>query len=1205
MYFVTGPGREYIVRGPGVADVAASPAGDLVLVVTAAGVQLWAAGPQRLRLATWPAPPEHGELLRATWRPDGKCACVITDKGVILLLSIDHSSRRRPGGGGVRWHPDQSTVEIDTAQEAVRAANAIGVERGGELLALCGDAERLCIATGSGHLVSCPWEPRSEGGATSVTSAAVLLRSGGGLEDDAEAAAPQRVTHLSCSLTWPGMVAATFSPWGGSAVLRFEHDTPQPKAITLLRTPVSGPVALNGRRRLVALCGEGATVELRCATDLSDRRATLSLEHLGWGRPALGHARLLRWSADEDVLVCAFEARGLALWHWSGVLLHTSLLRGGAGALLTPQHRPSVHPRQAAAAPAESSAATTGGYNHQTSVACVEWGACGYVLFVVPQKRPDRLLQLDLIKAAVATSPAQNRGPHVLLASPRGVWLFRHSDADFAQGSWEPVPAPPAYAEVNYPLRYAACSDDGSQICVAGRRGCALYSRPLRRWRIFGVQEQEQEVEVTAAPIWCSNLVICLPSRAPPSRRDAGEAAHELLFYPRFHLDRNSCLLRVPLPAPPRFADSVALPGGGLAVAVMHAAPGGGGGGSHVVTYLHLTVLADSLARPSKAALQVQSHQEFAVAGIAEPCSVMRLLPPAPGRDAGLPSLLTLHGTRGELRVAALGRDARPPAVITTGVIACWIDPRLAPQGLVHIVAWAARGTQLLAVSLPSAARPAALVSATQLSDTDSEALPVGVLTGEGLVVSAAGGARHDRPLGGGRPSFHVAVRTLPYAHAILLALFLQPPSPAAPQGAVTPGALPGLQAPGTDSNGACREVAHALREHACFVDAMDYLLHSVLHCDEIIDTGPGGAPVDRQRVLRRALSFLSGYGEFHAALVHCLRKADPGTWPLVFAECPPTRLFASAVRSGCVREAALLVRVLQAPHGGDGLKDCPETALRALRLAAAAARQLFPLTVARHEFDLAADLLRFLRLLRGELVRDVAPHTLGPEHVEPGLVSLVEGDPLLGSAWLRSSVCTEGRRLLASARLRRLSGLLDSLGLATSPFVNKQWPACCAAFASAEGIERVFDELHLEFGLPRATRALPVLGGPEEALQRAAGQPMVLRQWRQGGGDEHEAAEVLGNPTKCVSPTQVYLVLVPPALRAVKAARQVCAAAGCTPLVLLLSCLLMDVSAVRGALADAPAELGALWRQLFRRERNAAYRPLLALLDASKADAL
>eukprot|EP00854_Cymbomonas_tetramitiformis_P031450 gene31450-39555_t len=98
---------------------------------------------------------------------------------------------------------------------------------------------------------------------------------------------------------------------------------------------------------------------------------------------------------------------------------------------------------------------------------------------------------------------------------------------------------PSTYMATNWPVRHVAVAPTGQDIAVAGKRGITLYNTASRKWRVFGDIRQERQVAATAL-LWLPKIIgVC---------NELSGGKHELLFYPRYHLDNQSLLLRHPLP---------------------------------------------------------------------------------------------------------------------------------------------------------------------------------------------------------------------------------------------------------------------------------------------------------------------------------------------------------------------------------------------------------------------------------------------------------------------------------------------------------------------------------------------------------------------------------------------------------------------------------------------------------------------------------
>ena len=498
------------------------------------------------------------------------------------------------------------------------------------------------------------------------------------------------------------------------------------------------------------------------------------------------------------------------MFHWTGVCVMTPLARGGTHELSS-QH--------ISAALLESPPKS------------ICWAQNGYNLMICSSSDPKRFLQLDFAKSVLAANPVLNRGPHVALTTSKGIWLFRHPDSDCIRDNWEVLSLPSDYSTLNCPLKYVAISADGQRIAACGTRGCVLYDKLARKWRLFGVQEQESEIEVVAPPIWCSNVVICLPVRTPHTTDDC-----RLLFFPRYYLDKCSLLQSIQLLpnqkpvlldcAPQRSAE-----GCYALVCVTE---------TNEILYYNIKIEVDSLTRPSKAELTIISSSVIKLE-LPNAVASLRLLPSPPPSDScntAEPPAAVILTHRGE--VILISFILKWKAVLARNISQFWIDPSLADHGFVHLLLSSPKRTVLLALLHPHhkrsgvavvalrrqqskdgkdnmqspslSAQPAPPHTTTLIQDADQDACPIGILTNEGLLINATEGLT----LAGSRkgPSrYHVHARTIPYLHAVLLSLFISEvsaDSDSAEKSACASAAV---------------EIAKGLHNHSFFVDVMDYLV--------------------------------------------------------------------------------------------------------------------------------------------------------------------------------------------------------------------------------------------------------------------------------------------------------------------------------------------------------------------------------------------
>jgi hypothetical protein len=64
------------------------------------------------------------------------------------------------------------------------------------------------------------------------------------------------------------------------------------------------------------------------------------------------------------------------------------------------------------------------------------------------------------------------------------------------------------YAAVQWPIRYASLSHDGTLLAVAGRNGLTHYSSNTGRWKFFTNEEEESAFTVKGGMVWFHHVLI-------------------------------------------------------------------------------------------------------------------------------------------------------------------------------------------------------------------------------------------------------------------------------------------------------------------------------------------------------------------------------------------------------------------------------------------------------------------------------------------------------------------------------------------------------------------------------------------------------------------------------------------------------------------------------------------------------------------------
>lgn len=248
---------------------------------------------------------------------------------------------------------------------------------------------------------------------------------------------------------------------------------------------------------------------------------------------AAGGVRCMRWSPDGVALAMGWEKGGIALWSVFGALLMCTL---GWDYGLTDVLK-----------------------NNPFKVTSLDWGVEGYHLWMVTnsagnesnQSDCPKVAQLQFAKSALTVNAGMTGREHVFLQAEDRLFIGAGSDLvnqmqggtkrskmgflplnlDNSNGNvedeesystvdsdiqarlvgnkqWVVVPIPYTYLGNNWPVRYSTIDSGGQHIAVAGQTGLAHYSLPLKKWKLFGNETQEQDFVVMGGLLWWQDNII-------------------------------------------------------------------------------------------------------------------------------------------------------------------------------------------------------------------------------------------------------------------------------------------------------------------------------------------------------------------------------------------------------------------------------------------------------------------------------------------------------------------------------------------------------------------------------------------------------------------------------------------------------------------------------------------------------------------------
>ncbi|KAL0870010.1 hypothetical protein ABMA27_006189 [Loxostege sticticalis] len=234
-----------------------------------------------------------------------------------------------------------------------------------------------------------------------------------------------------------------------------------------------------------------------------------------------------RWTADGRAVAVSWERGGVSVWSTFGALLMCSLAWDYGLSQDRGKHDPLV-------------------------VSSLEWATEGYQLWMVKVEgdSSSNILQLDFVKSPLSVNPCMSNQRHLYLQADDKLYvnlednLTRrtkisiidsssdtyqaengipdHANLEFDNSTkyrefvddnecrkqWIVLPLPATYIATNWPLRYSAIDEAGTNVCVAGRTGLAHYSCASRRWKLFGNEAQEKDFVVTGGMLWYRDYIV-------------------------------------------------------------------------------------------------------------------------------------------------------------------------------------------------------------------------------------------------------------------------------------------------------------------------------------------------------------------------------------------------------------------------------------------------------------------------------------------------------------------------------------------------------------------------------------------------------------------------------------------------------------------------------------------------------------------------
>lgn len=974
-------------------------------VVSKRAVQLWAATENPFKLGQKFLPPSEllriGPQLTAEWNPALSSGVTLTSKGWIVLYTLTPSTKKltnRTDAIGPISEAFVTRIEILVTIQLF--ANSIGncmVRKGAHLLIGTADGMLQCYDwnnmlrnlkntnyefedneqvpewyLGSVEISgNSEWSPKSSSPSQVFDSDSALgtIRSRGAVVD-------LDYSEKSSKLS------ITFED-GSTGFCNTDNLTIHELRITHWITPPSdGSVQykvtcarIGDQANLLAVgCTDGTVLLFPLNQSNLECLRELTLKDWGHGSEITGPVGDIRWNGDCSAFAVGFRHRGLVVWTPSGCRLMCSLPQ-------TPlKSNSSIPPLSEAESPLAKLSTSTcqdGG-----EIPTLEWGVSvlcwtfnGFRLWVGQTARAREIWEVKFVRSfsgrhrisqpteEVSYDIRELREVYLLYGDDRILLISELASDESVMSDPEVfsgistsqlvvrhVLVPQDYITQNWPIRFASISSDGAEIAIAGTHGLAIYNRRSEKWKLFGDVSQEQSLSVKLLTWMEQVVVVCAESENGKS---------ELLFFPSFHLDFGSMLLRHEIPFQPVAMDC-------LDRFILVAS-------SPVQLTLFECEIEGEVTRSGKPKASIITRRELELCNLENPLTTISLTR-TPGSLTQAPDHCVLLRWGGIMTLLDLGRGVEqvlaneiecfwlsdvariqdvhePSLTLPTSVSADTMTPSSQRKQTVNLVempwwAYGVRGMELwFPSSLAEPISPRASPSRDQMLigqldpelEFDREVYPVGISLADAAIIGVS--QRLIRPsasssISASLPCFSLIPDTQPVLPCLLRRLL---------------------------QRGAEQEARLLAKKHQKlglhFSKSLEWLLFTALEIEagatKTSNKRSSNLNIEEEQqpsgvsMLSLATSLVKEFPQYPDVVVSVARKTDTQLWPLLFdAVGRPSEILDILLTQGVPHSAACLLVVIDKMEGGV--------------LAKALSLQVLKAALNNSEYDLVAEVIRY-----------------------------------------------------------------------------------------------------------------------------------------------------------------------------------------------------------------------------------------------------
>ncbi|CAA7023038.1 unnamed protein product [Microthlaspi erraticum] len=469
-------------------------------------------------------------------------------------------------------------------------------------------------------------------------------------------------------------------------------------------------------QQILAVGTRKGTVDLYDVSQSISLLRTVSLHDWGYSADYTGPVSNIAWTPDNSAFAVGWKSRGLAVWSVSGCRLMSTVRQIG----LSSTSSPKINPNQDCK------------YEPLMSgTSAIQWDEYGYRLFATEEASCDRVLAFSFGRCCLNRGVSGKTYVRQVMYGEDRLLMVQAEDTDDLKLLHLKLPV--SYITQNWPVQHVAASEDGQYLAAAGLHGLILYDVRFKKWRVFGDVSQEQQIHCKGL-LWLGKIVvICNYIETSDT--------YELLFYPRYHLDRSSLLCRKVLLGKPMVMDVYQ---DYILVSYL----------PFIIHVYHVKIYGE-LTPSSKADLQLSTVRELSIMTAKSHPAAMRFVPDQHPRERDLdnesvssdlsdrePSRCLILRGNGELSLLDLvdGRERE----LTDSVELFWVTCGQSEEktNLVEEVSWLDYGHRGMQVWYPSQGDdPFMQEDFLQLDpelEFDREVYPLGLLPNVGVVVGVS-----------------------------------------------------------------------------------------------------------------------------------------------------------------------------------------------------------------------------------------------------------------------------------------------------------------------------------------------------------------------------------------------------------------------------------------------------------------------------------